>query len=161
MLLDAAPTSTDTVENRLNLTSPPYCPVRSVRNALIHCMRRLLAISLLLFFGLPLVSPLFAFTADGQSGLAACCRRDGKHQCMGLMAHQGSGDYVSAIPRCCESFPRSVTPSEHHDLSFDAASLQFAEAVSHPAIHRQTEARARVALDLSRRKRGPPATRIS
>ena len=48
-------------------------------------------------------------------------------------------------------------PIRHGDLSFQAASLIFAEIVSHPAIKAQTQARARVALDLSRQKRGPPA----
>ena len=42
-----------------------------------------------------------------------------------------------------------------------AASLIFAEIVSHPTVKPQTEARARVALDLSRQKRGPPAETFS
>jgi hypothetical protein len=49
-----------------------------------------------------------------------------------------------------------VTPARHGDLSCLAASLIFAEIVSHPTIKLQTQARARVALDISRQKRGPP-----
>jgi len=124
-------------------------------------VRRLLAISLVLFFGLPLITPLFALSASPDAGLAACCRRDGKHHCMSIMDTSGKTPSFSAIPRCCERFPGTVSPSQHHDLTLDTASLAFAEIVSHPAIHRQTEARARVALDRSRRKRGPPATHLS
>jgi hypothetical protein len=68
----------------------------------------------------------------------------------------GSGASLSAIPQRCPAYPAAVTPARHGDLSFHAASLIFAEIVSHPAIKFQTEARARVALDLSRQKRGPP-----
>jgi hypothetical protein len=57
--------------------------------------------------------------------------------------------------------PRLLSPAPHHDLSFNAAALLFAEVVSHPAAHAQTEAWARVALDGARQKRGPPAVRLS
>jgi hypothetical protein len=68
----------------------------------------------------------------------------------------GSGLNLSTIPQHCPGYPAAVAPVQHHDLSFQAASLLFAEIVSHPTLKFQTEARARVALDISRQKRGPP-----
>jgi hypothetical protein len=69
----------------------------------------------------------------------------------------GSGFSFSAIPQRCPSYPAVVTPVRHGDLTFHAPSIIFAEVVSHPSIKPQTQARARIALDLSRQKRGPPA----
>jgi hypothetical protein len=125
-------------------------------------LKKILAILLLALFGLPAVQPLFALGTGSESKLAACCRRDGKHHCAGMAAmDQTQGDSISAIPHCCESFPKAVSPADHHDLTLDTAALAFAEIVSHPALRPQTEARARVALDRSRQKRGPPAARLS
>ena len=69
--------------------------------------------------------------------------------------------YLSAIPQRCPACPATVINARHGDLSFDTASLIFAEIVSHPTCKAQTTARARVALDRSRQKRGPPATELS
>jgi hypothetical protein len=122
-------------------------------------VRRLLSTVLLLLFSLPLISPVLALAAGAGANLPACCRRNGAHHCAG-MTHSpqlpASGDSLSTIPQRCPAYPAAVTPVRHGDLSFHAASLIFAEIVSHPAIKLQTEARARVALDLSRQKRGPP-----
>jgi len=63
---------------------------------------------------------------------------------------------LSAIPQRCPAYPAVVTQVRHGDLSIQAASLIFAEIVSHPAIKPQIHTRARVALDRSRQKRGPP-----
>jgi hypothetical protein len=67
-----------------------------------------------------------------------------------------AGTNLSSIPQHCPAYPAVITPVRHGDLSVYTASLIFAEILSHPAIKLQTEARARVALDLSRQKRGPP-----
>jgi hypothetical protein len=68
-----------------------------------------------------------------------------------------SGPSLSAIPQKCPAYPAAVTPIQHRDLASHAASLIFAEIVSHPSVTTQTEARARVALGRSRQKRGPPS----
>jgi hypothetical protein len=68
-----------------------------------------------------------------------------------------SSHNVSAIPQKCPSYPAAVTQIEHGELSSHTASLIFAEIVSHPSVTTQTEARARVAFDRSRQKRGPPS----
>jgi hypothetical protein len=127
-------------------------------------MRRTIAISLVLFFGLPLISPLFALGRDGMSTLAACCRKNGAHKCaltMEQAAALAQGTHLTAVPDCCPQYPKAISPAPHHDLSFNAAALLFAEAVSHPAARPQTEAWARVALEGARQKRGPPAVRLS
>ena len=120
-------------------------------------MRRLISIMLLLIFSLPLISPVLALAATSEANLPACCRRNGAHHCTGLMRQtESSGQSLSATPQRCPAYPAVVTSVRHGDLSFQAASLIFAEIVSHPTLKLQTEARARVALDRSRQKRGPP-----
>jgi hypothetical protein len=69
-----------------------------------------------------------------------------------------AGTQLSAIPKSCPAYPAVVTPLRHIDLSSPKTSLIFAEIVSHPTVKLQTEARARVALDRARQKRGPPAS---
>jgi hypothetical protein len=122
-------------------------------------VRRLLSIALLLLFSLPLISPLLALAAGSDANLPACCRRNGAHHCT-MKLHQadssGHGTSFSAIPQRCPAYPAIATSVRHSDLSFHKASLIFAEVVTHPSITPQTQARARVALDRSRHKRGPP-----
>jgi hypothetical protein len=123
-------------------------------------MRRILAISLLLLFALPAIAPLLALSPNSDANLPACCRRNGKHHCM--MSTEtaqalSSSTQAAAQPMKCPLFPHALTTAQHRDLSLHAAALVFAAAVAHPAVHLQTEARARVALDCARQKRGPPA----
>jgi len=123
-------------------------------------VRRILGIVLLLLFSLPLISPVLAVVAGSDANLPACCRRAGAHHCMRMMQPTGSsvpGTTVAAIPQHCPAFPAVITQVRHGDLSFHAASLIFAGIVSHPTVKPQTQARARVALDRSRQKRGPPS----
>jgi hypothetical protein len=126
-------------------------------------MRRILAISLLGLFLLPTISPLLALTSsDPDANLPACCRRNGKHHCMmsmEMLQAMLSGTQVKAVPMKCPLFPKALNTAQHNELSANAAALIFAELVSHPAIHAQTEARERVSLFCARQKRGPPALR--
>jgi hypothetical protein len=126
-------------------------------------VRRFLSITLLVLFSLPLISPVLALATGPGANLPACCRRNGAHHCMlKMQASESSGNGVSlsAIPRRCPAYPAIVTQVQHRDLSLQAASLIFAEIVSHPSVKTQTQARARVALDRSRQKRGPPVVDI-
>jgi hypothetical protein len=123
-------------------------------------VRRLIGITLLLLFSLPLISPVLALAGSSDANLPACCRRNGAHHCMMKMRQaksSGSEINLSAIPQKCPAYPAVVTPVQHGKLSFHAASLIFAEIVSHPSVKMRTQARARVALDRSRQKRGPPS----
>jgi hypothetical protein len=121
-------------------------------------VRRALSIVLLLLFSLPLISPVLAVTAGSEASLPACCRRNGAHHCTGRMNPESStsGITLSAIPQHCPAYPAVVTQIRHRELSLHAASLVFAEIVSHPATKLQTEARARGSLDRASQKRGPP-----
>jgi len=122
-------------------------------------VRRLLSIALLFVFSLPLISPLLALTAGSETNLPVCCRRSGVHHCAGMMdpaQSSNGGANLSAIPQRCPAYPAVVASVRHGDLSLHTASLIFAEIVSHPTSKLQTEARARVALDRARQKRGPP-----
>ena len=75
-------------------------------------------------------------------------------------ASSGSGIRLSAIPQHCPAYPAVVTQARHGDLSFQAATLIFAGILSHPSVKPQTQARARIALDRSRHKRGPPSPEL-
>jgi hypothetical protein len=121
-------------------------------------VRRLIGITLLLLFSLPLISPVLALAASSDANLPACCRRNGAHHCMWKIqpAKSSSGTSFSAIPQRCPAHPAMVSPVRYGHLTIPAASLIFAGIVSHPVIKAQTHARARVALDRSRQKRGPP-----
>jgi hypothetical protein len=76
---------------------------------------------------------------------------------MGPPGHS-AGTRLSDTPKPCPSYPAVVTPVRHNDLSLPIASLIFAEIISHPTLKLQTQARARVALDRARQKRGPPCS---
>ena len=122
-------------------------------------VQRLLSVVLLVFFSLPLISPVLAVTAGSDGNMPACCRRNGAHHCTKIVQPKESGGpevSFSAITGQCPAYPAVVTPVRHGDLTFHTSSLIFAEAVSHPSIKAQTQARARIALDLSGQKRGPP-----
>ncbi len=62
----------------------------------------------------------------------------------------------AADSRCSVALLSAVSASDHLDLTLDTAGLVFAGDVSHSDMQTQAEARARIALDRSRRKRGPP-----
>lgn len=122
-------------------------------------MRRLISITLLLLFSFPVAAPLFALGGDAESQLPACCRRHGKHHCMMSVEEMQAllnGHHFTAVRSRCPLYPKAAVPVPHQKLFFDQSGLVFAEAVSHPAQRRQTEAWAPVALEGARHKRGPP-----
>ncbi len=126
-------------------------------------MRRLIAITLLLFVGLPLLSPLFAASATNNTLLPACCRRNGTHHCAMLMQHGLDNDdgkaHLDAEHSQCPFYPASISYSSAH---FDPPLFEEAAEVSLPVglaeIVAQTEARYRISFDRARQKRGPPGT---
>ena len=75
-----------------------------------------------------------------------------------MEAATGTSVALTSIPERCPAYPAVTTQVTHGNLALTTASLIFAEIVSHPATKTQTLARARVSLDRSRQKRGPPST---
>jgi hypothetical protein len=120
-------------------------------------MRQFQAVLLLVSFSLSLIGPVVS--ADSESQLPACCRRNGKHHCGMKQADDelSSGRPINAIKRTCPDFPSgpsgpsgSKAPLLHRDDTIELSVL------SHPAGHVQTEARYRISFSRSSQKRGPP-----
>jgi hypothetical protein len=122
-------------------------------------VRRLISIALLLIFSFPLISPLFALGGDSESRLPVCCRRHGKHHCT-MSAEQMAallyGEQVTPLRSKCPLFPKPTVPVPQQTLFFDQSGFVFAEALSHRAQRRRTEASIHIALEGARHKRGPP-----
>lgn len=120
-------------------------------------LRKLLAIALLALFGLPFAAPLLADTATSAATLPACCRRDGRHHCVAMMAEaDGATGYVRAPRSQCPYCPaQAVAPHLPH-FGPTTSQAAFAALASHPAIHAQIASQRRVSQDRARQKRGPP-----
>ncbi|MGC2547840.1 MAG: hypothetical protein WA426_18490, partial [Silvibacterium sp.] len=119
-------------------------------------VRRLLAISLLMLFGMPFALPLFG-TSAAEANLPQCCRRNGKHHCAMVDTASSPGPSMGKVSEKC---PYSIAPPAIPILSSfkpSTAASVFAEIARHPAVAPQTEAKRRISFDLSRQKRGPPA----
>jgi hypothetical protein len=129
-------------------------------------LRKLIAIALLAFFGLPFASALFALTPKSEANLPVCCRRNGSHHCMMSMAERSSmqsdkpqfGAPVEKCPYC----PGALTLG-HQTNTFAVPSGQavFAGLVGPTAVVAQTESKRRISRDRSRQKRGPPSILFS
>jgi hypothetical protein len=115
------------------------------------------------FYAAPLVQ---AASSDPETGLPACCRRNGKHHCAKMDQFLKSVDtrapQFRSAPQHCPFYPHSKTATivtSHIGLAPSVAI--FAAVVSHPSVHPQTHAFYRLSLDRSRQKRGPPAQLLS
>ena len=128
-----------------------------------HLVRRLLAIAIVLILGLPAVSPLFALTGAGDPNLPACCRRDGKHHCMGMaemssaIASTQTQASTATLTERCPFGSRSLPGTPHPDWTLRTSAAIFAGIVAHPSVSPQTESKRRISADRSRQKRGPPS----
>jgi hypothetical protein len=121
-------------------------------------MRRLLAITLLLAFGSPLLVPLLAATASPEASLPACCRQHGKHHCTMLMAMEraSTGPAFQAPP--CPNYPTAFLPLRVVTASLAASlalSVQPVRATAAPATACSRSAATPAAP--ANQKRGPPA----
>ena len=126
----------------------------------IQSLRRLLSILLLVAFGLPVVSPLFAMVRTVEARLPACCRRDGQHHCMMSVSDRTSQRQsklaFGAPAEKCPYCPSAMAAVHTNFLALPAAKAVFASLVSHPSGVSQTESLQRISRDRSRQKRGPP-----
>lgn len=122
-------------------------------------VRRLLALSLLLLFSFPLVSPLLALSTSSDANLPACCRRNGAHHCQMKVPRPDASGYqvsVSTISTKCPFYPKPATLVSHHDARLHGTSRLFAESVNHSTVKAPSCTHVRVALDTAWQKRGPP-----
>jgi len=122
-------------------------------------MRRLLAIFLLCALGLPMAMPLFAAAVDQDTGLPACCRRNGTHHCSSMTAGTSalpSGTHVVASREKCPAYPAATTSIRTMDASLVAASPLFTELPRRVAETTAVEVRTVSDLSRSQHERGPP-----
>src|ERR1700736_4101026 len=112
-------------------------------------------------FALPFVSPLFISGTDAESGVPACCRRNGKHHCLVNMAEHAEaaqhGVHFTAPAEKCPYCPSAVATAHPNLLAPGISAAVYASLVNHPAGDAQTESKRRFSRDRSRQKRGPPA----
>ncbi|MGA1981029.1 MAG: hypothetical protein ABSG84_01040 [Acidobacteriaceae bacterium] len=119
--------------------------------------RRILAITLLIAFGSPLVAPLLAATADPEASLPPCCRSHGMHHCamMHRMLMASSGPVFSAPP--CPFYPTPATPVRTATASLAApAHLSVAQLRSFARLAATPRRVARTFAPSANLKRGPP-----
>ncbi|MEZ2348234.1 DUF2946 family protein [Terriglobus sp. RCC_193] len=124
-------------------------------------MRKLFAILLLVVFGLPLASSLFALTPRSDASLPACCRRAGMHHCT-QMAEQDSQPtdhrHVSVVQEKCPCCPAVLSLGNVTNLLASPSSpLLFTALQAQSTIVAQAEVSQRIAHDRARGKRGPPS----
>jgi hypothetical protein len=121
-------------------------------------MRRLLSICLFAAILLPLVAPLLSMGAAAETMLPACCRRDGKHQCMGNMAAMAAdGQKRFQAPReVCPYQERGLVVAHHEVLAIAVSIDTVMVGLHEPARAAQAECKRRISFDRSRQKRGPP-----
>ena len=106
-------------------------------------MRRLLAITMSLLFGLTLAAPLLTFSS--LSNIRECCRRSGRHQCMAGMTASTERSF-SGIASQCPNWPRAIAVPFPHSFTPAVASSTDAPLFTHPSASPQTEARYRIAF---------------
>jgi hypothetical protein len=122
-------------------------------------MRRLLSICLFAATLLPVLAPLLSLGAMADTVVPACCRRDGKHHCMGDMAAMPSADgqQRAQAPREMCPYQQRALVATHHELSAVPATqeseVKLLQPLSSPS---QAECLRRISFDRSRQKRGPP-----
>ena len=115
---------------------------------------RAIAVALLLCLACDAVC--LGLFASGDAAVPACCRRDGKHQCMQQMPG-AEGLLVKALPQRCPYFPKNATALGRH-LPAPPPSLSAIPTVfSQPTPKVLTQIRYRVPLVRGWQERGPPS----
>jgi hypothetical protein len=117
-------------------------------------MRRALASLLIAVLSFPLIGA--ALFAGEDPGVAACCRRGGKHHCEMAAAAPGDGPAISAAR--CPSWPRAATAlSASPAFSTAPAAAAAARLPVHGRAVPPVSRRGYSISICSLRKRGPPA----
>jgi hypothetical protein len=138
-------------------TESVCCPSDSTLQS--EVVRRLSATLLLAAISFPLVALVALASADRDSSIPACCRKDGKHKCaMSEMSDEISGSSFRVTSRCpmfptsgaapvCSSSTGALVPS----------SDQVGEIAAPVNRSEQAELLYRISFNRSRQKRGPPS----
>jgi hypothetical protein len=122
-------------------------------------MRRLLSICLFAAILLPILAPLLSMGAMAETVRPACCRRDGKHHCMGDMATTlpADGQSRARAPREVCPYQQRALVAAHHEPSPVPGALEVTVTLpQEPSAPSQAECLRRISFDRSRQKRGPP-----
>jgi hypothetical protein len=128
-------------------------------------MRRALSILMILFFGLgPLAATL---SADEDSHLPACCRRQGAHHCamspqmaaqMAEMATEADpGTPAVKAPATCPYFPGYTVASSTTNMALATAPVSLPALIAELHSPAATRTSARISQMRTRADRGPPA----
>jgi hypothetical protein len=121
-------------------------------------VRRISAIVLLALFSFSLIGPAL-LSADSDSNLPACCRRDGKHHCSSM---SGSDQTSSSGPsfksgETCPFFPGSfITPTGSDTFIPVVSAAASVPHADRSPVQFSTQASGHSYLDRSHQKRGPP-----
>jgi hypothetical protein len=119
-------------------------------------MRRILAITLLIAFGFPILAPAFAATPDPEASLPACCRSHGAHHCAMMHLTQTTGPSLNAPP--CPFYPGPSTSPRTAAASLTAAPSLTAAQLLAAAPRAATPNRAApIFISSANLKRGPPS----
>lgn len=121
-------------------------------------MHRILAITLLIAFGFPIVSPAFAATADPEASLPPCCRSHGAHHCamIHLMLAASTGPSFNAPP--CPYYPTPSTSPRTAAASLAAPTHLTAAQLLAPAPRAAAAHHAAsIFISSANHKRGPPS----
>ena len=127
-------------------------------------LRRLISILLLAVLGLPLAAPLFAATSQSESRLPACCRKNGKHHCMGGMEMQAASSAEPSFRTPLEKCPFApAMPAVLHGKAGTPGRVQRigARLAVQPVVGERAESKRLACRTRSHQKRGPPAERLS
>jgi hypothetical protein len=119
--------------------------------------RRILAITLLIAFGSPLVAPLLAATGDPEASLPPCCRSHGKHHCAmmhRMMLAASSGPAFQAPP--CPFYPTPATPVRIAASLAAPVNLLVAQLRDLAPLAATPRRAARTFAPSANPKRGPP-----
>jgi hypothetical protein len=119
-------------------------------------MRRILAITLLIAFGFPLVAPAFAPIPNSEASLPACCRSHGTHHCAMMHFAQTTGPSFNAPP--CPFYPSPSTSPRTAAASLTAAPSLTAAHLLAPAPRAASPYRATpIFITSANLTRGPPS----
>ena len=123
-------------------------------------LRKLISLALLAVLSLPLISAVTS--ANPESKLPPCCRRDGKHHCSMTMAGNDAAPETGTpafkpAKVACASYPvAKSSPATSAFLAAPSLALAGPMTTEIDALA-QTEARYRIAYNRARQKRGPPS----